>query len=94
MGTREDVRTVKIEAPVTLDDLRWMVDHCDGLDGQSPVEFVVKFDLNGHAPEPTHTPAIIVHGKPMIPRKPAKVYRTQRGPGDLPSMEDRAERRW
>jgi hypothetical protein len=38
VGTRNDVRTVTVREPITLDDLRWLVDQTDGSDGTSRVE--------------------------------------------------------
>lgn len=62
VGVRSDTRQVKVTAPVVLDDLRWMVDQCDGLDGTSQVRFHVQIPTNQRDEE---VPSIVVHGIPQ-----------------------------
>lgn len=77
MGAREDSRTVKVAEPITLDDLRWLVEQCDGADGKSRVEIVgrIEYDQRDYTPS-----EIVVRAVPVRPIS-------------LPTMDERAARR-
>ncbi len=94
MGAREDVRKVSVTEPITLDDLRWLVEHCDGLSGQSQVGVSVTIPVDARSDQPV---TITVLGEPAhpvkIPPGKLKVYRAGNRPGN-PADDDQAERRW
>ncbi len=95
MGGREDVRTVRLTEPVTLDDLRWLVEHCNALPGEARVQLVPGVD-DQRDPTPGQ---LVVSATPQHHVHPPKVYRgpaagRRTGPGALPADEDRTDRRW
>lgn len=57
---RERVNEVKVTGPVTLDDLRWLVDECAGLDGTSKVSVQGRKE---HGQLDFDPELIVVHGK-------------------------------
>ncbi len=84
MGTRNDLRTVTVHEPITLDDLRWLVEQTDGADGTSRVEVRARID---HIRDSTPA-SVAVHARPVqLISIPPGLGR--RGPGDLPLAEHR-----
>ena len=66
MGTREDLRRVKVVDP-SLGDLRWLVEQTRDCDPDSRVEVI---EARDHGPLRGDPAQIIVVGKPAKPGRP------------------------
>ncbi len=60
MGTRTAVNQLTVLGPLTLDDLRWLVEASRGLDGASRVEVA---EAKGHVARDYDPAKFTVHGR-------------------------------
>lgn len=59
---RKVTHTITVTDPITLDDLRWLVNECDGLDGKSAVSVTARKEYDQRDYDPA---TITVHAQPV-----------------------------